>query len=240
MSSTKQSMKRRRVLGILGVGAGASLLGYGCGSDSKQSTRDGGTAGDDDDRDRDDHGDDDHHDAGEGEVDAGAACKPTTSDVQGPYYQEGAPKRTKIAADEEPGERLSIAGTVLGPDCKPLSGALVDVWQADKDGTYHGPDAEYRLRGQVLTDKDGYYEFETIMPGAYALSGGFRPAHIHFTVSRPGYAPLTTQLYFQGDPFLPPNDACGSGCNSDEPDRVIALDTQTPRRGVFDIVLSRA
>jgi len=64
----------------------------------------------------------------------------------------------------------------------------------------------------MLTDQQGNYEFETIMPGRYAIPPGLpglekyegvmRPAHIHFRVSEPIHVPLTTQLYFKGDPNI--------------------------------------
>jgi protocatechuate 3,4-dioxygenase beta subunit len=30
----------------------------------------------------------------------------------------------------------------------------------------------------------------------------WRPAHIHFKVTAPGHAPLTTMIFFPGDPYL--------------------------------------
>ena len=87
------------------------------------------------------------------------------------------------------------------------------------------------------------HAFETIQPGRYLNGGSFRPAHIHFMVSRPGLAPLTTQLYFAGDPYLQPNDSCG-GCNSDDPTLIIELaevvGTPGVKEGTFDIVLASA
>jgi len=242
MGIGSRRVTRRGVLGILGTGLGAGLLAEGCSEPARGALRDSGM---------DPHNGGMHADAesgapsspgdaGDSHADAAPGCAPTTADVEGPYYLAGAPSRTQIAGSAEPGERLLISGRVLGPDCvTPLAGALIDVWQADKDGVYHGAEAEYRLRGQMLTDADGSYEFETVMPGQYALGSSFRPAHVHFMVSRPGHAPLTTQLYFQGDPFLPPNDPCGTGCNSDEPDRVVAVSGAAPLRATFDIVLAR-
>jgi len=245
MTKRTEQVTRRKLLGIFCASAGAGIL-QGC-SDQPRGVRaeggplpDGGDGG----RGGPDGGetlDSSTRDGGPaGPRDDGGAlsCAPTTSDVEGPYYAKGAPSRTLIAAKSEPGERLIISGTVFGPDCTtPLAGAVVDVWQADKDGNYHGADEEYRLRGQMKTGKDGRYELETIRPGQYALSGGFRPAHIHFMVTHPGHTPLTTQLYFKGDRYLPPNDACGPGCKSSEPDRIIELAVGTPTRGEFDIVL---
>ena len=39
---------------------------------------------------------------------------------------------------------------------------------------------------------------DTVWPGAYPG----RPLHIHAKVTAPGYAPLTTQIYFDTDPLL--------------------------------------
>jgi catechol 1,2-dioxygenase len=111
--------------------------------------------------------------------------------------------------------------------------ALLDVWQADAAGRYHDEREAYRLRGQILTDGRGQYQIDTIRPGGY----GGRPAHIHFTVGAPGHEPLTTQLYFRGDPVLD-HDACGPACNSDDPHRIIELARQPAGfGGTFDVVL---
>jgi catechol 1,2-dioxygenase len=176
------------------------------------------------------------------------ACGPTGSDILGPYYAAGAPMRAQIAASSEPGERLILAGRVLAPDCAtPLTGAVVEVWQADGAGNYYdcpscpseGGTDGYRLRGTLATSASGEFELATIVPGRYRLSNGWRPAHIHFRVAAPGYATLTTQLYFAGDPHLAPNDACGSACGSDDAGRTIALRRgSVGQLGEFPIVLS--
>jgi protocatechuate 3,4-dioxygenase beta subunit len=161
-------------------------------------------------------------------------CSPTQADFLGPMYEPGAPRRSVIAGPDEPGERLRVAGTVFGPDCRtPLPKTLLDVWQADAKGEYHDAGEQYRLRGQILTDARGRYEIDTVRPGGY----GGRPAHIHVTVSAPGHQSLTTQIYFQGDPVLD-HDSCGRGCNSDDPHRIIALGRKAGGfLGTFDVVL---
>jgi len=171
-------------------------------------------------------------------------CSPTTADVEGPYYLPYAPRRTDLAGPKEPGQRLIIRGKVSGAGCKsPISGVLLDIWQADTNGQYHNENENYRLRGQMLTDKSGAYEFASIVPGRYQQGGGFRPAHIHFVATHPDFKDLTTQLYFKGDPYLSPNDSCREACKSNDPNRIIEL---TPRQqsgevwfeGRFDIILS--
>lgn len=167
-----------------------------------------------------------------------ATCDPTRPDAQGPFFQAGAPARTQLAADDEPGDALEISGVVRGPDCAPLAGALLDVWQADVNGDYHDAGADYRLRGQVVTDAEGRYAFRSIVPGRYPLGGSTRPAHVHFMVSHPGHRPVTTQMYFAGDPFLAPDDPCTAGCDSGDPARIVELtDRAGVMTGTFDITL---
>ena len=179
---------------------------------------------------------------GETSADTGDSCRATGSDVEGPFHAEGAPERTTLAPSDEPGERLMIDGTVYAPDCRtPLSDALLDVWHANEEGDYYDAQNSYRLRGQMMADQKGRYAFETIKPGNYPLNGTTRPAHIHFNVSAPGYQPLTTQLYFQSDPHLAPNDPC-TGCNSGDPTLIIELSEERMNgskvlKGTFDIVL---
>ena len=172
-----------------------------------------------------------------------ATCEPTRRDNKGPFYLSGAPRRASIAGPKEPGERLRIRGTVMAADCRtPLAGALVDVWQADASGEYHGRGENFRLRGQILSDARGEYEFDTIKPGSYDLGGDLRPAHIHFTVSSPEYEPVTTQLYFAGDPQLGEKDPCGRGCDSNDPGRIIrpSREGDSLPTGRFDIILKKA
>ncbi len=175
--------------------------------------------------------------------DSAADCRPTTADLQGPFFEEGAPMRTEIAGADEPGDRLALDVEVLEEGCASAAvGVLVDVWQADKDGGYHDASRDYRLRGQVVTPRDGRFQVQTIRPGNYEQGPGlWRPAHIHFMFAHPDYQTVITQLYFAGDPYLPPNDSC-SACTSEDTDRVIALapDRDGILRGTWRVVLRRA
>ncbi|RDV36758.1 hypothetical protein DV096_16860 [Bradymonadaceae bacterium TMQ3] len=224
-------LSRSSVVGLVGVGALA------CGQTSTSRTPDAGSNSPDAGP---DSGADAALDTGHPDVDP-EQCLPTGSDIQGPFYEPGAPQRIQLASAEEPGERILIEGTVFEPDCQtPIEGALIDVWQADAEGNYHSG-ANYRLRAQILTDASGNYRIETIRPGHYLNAGAFRPAHIHFTITRPGFTPLTTQLYFAGDPYLAPDDSCGV-CASDDPTLIMELSDGPEgfeKQGRFDIVLQR-
>ncbi|HEX9757972.1 MAG TPA: twin-arginine translocation pathway signal protein [Nitrospiria bacterium] len=137
-------------------------------------------------------------------------CVATQDNILGPFYREGAPFKTKIAGPNEKGEPLKIFGKVLGLDCEALPGAVVDVWQADHEGSYDNSGffqrfnpKEFKLRGRMKTNEKGHYEYETILPGAYKIGlNSWRPKHIHYIVTKPGFEPLTTQLYFSGDPYI--------------------------------------
>jgi catechol 1,2-dioxygenase len=128
-------------------------------------------------------------------------CLVTEDNILGPFYKAGAPFRREIH-DGVAGDRLILSGTVYGCDCvTPLAGAEVDVWQADSHGAYDN--TGYTLRGRAITDALGRYEFEGVLPGFYLNGATYRPRHVHYKVGHADGVPLTTQLYFQGDPYIP-------------------------------------
>jgi protocatechuate 3,4-dioxygenase beta subunit len=166
-------------------------------------------------------------------------CLPTMNDVEGPYYLPGAPFRNQIANPDEKGRRINIKGTIYHSNCRtPVMNALIEVWQTDAEGRYYYADEQYRLRGQIKSDEYGKYQFSTVKPGRYRILSGFRPAHIHLKVSHPDYRTVITQLYFEGDPYLWPNDACGGGCKSNDPERIIELiDNAGMVSAAFNVIL---
>jgi protocatechuate 3,4-dioxygenase beta subunit len=172
-----------------------------------------------------------------GGTDADEVCELTGPDIEGPFYRSNAPFRTTLIENGEVGRPLQIEGRVLASDCKtPLPGATVDVWHADDEGDYDNASGEFRMRGRMTTNEQGEYAYDTIRPGKYPNAGTFRPEHIHYRVtytrSNNDGAMLTTQLYFEGDEFIP-NDPWAS-----ESAQVIALEERLGSfYGVFDIVL---
>lgn len=134
-------------------------------------------------------------------------CAPTEPDVEGPYYRVGAPLRADLTTPELEGRRLIVRGLVRGRDCEPLPRALLDVWQADARGHYDNDGSgahaasEIVLRGRIRADAQGRYELRTIVPGRYRDGVRYRPSHVHVKLVAPGHRILTTQLYFEGDPY---------------------------------------
>lgn len=175
------------------------------------------------------------------------AAKPTEDNILGPYFRDGAPFRAKITPPLIKGTAMLIRGRVWGFDTKkPLAGVLLDIWQADADGRYDNDDPKkppakgvYVNRARVLTDETGYYEYETIHPGAYQTGPDtWRPAHIHYLVRKAGYTNLVTQLYFKGDKFNAKDEFI-------KPSLIIELQPIKTAGGVvetgaFDVVLAPA
>ncbi|WP_151475290.1 dioxygenase family protein [Streptomyces albicerus] len=145
----------------------------------------------------------------------------TPATVLGPFHIDGSPTAAFGAdlSDGIAGTPLFVTGRVLGLDGTPLPDVVLDVWQADADGTYEAqlPEIdEARLRAKYRTRADGSYCVRTIAPRGYAIpmdgpvgdlvSGTdisyFRPAHIHFLIEHPGYEKLITHLFRQGSEFL--------------------------------------
>jgi protocatechuate 3,4-dioxygenase beta subunit len=152
----------------------------------------------------------------------------TPQQTAGPFFKPRSPRRASLIDPGMAGARIIVAGSVLSTDCRPIPGALVDVWQADDRGEYDN--AGFRLRGHQFADEQGRYRLETIVPGAY--SG--RTRHIHVRVQAPNQPVLTTQLYFPGEPG---NQRDGIF----RPELVMAMrDGENPKTASFDFVLATA
>jgi catechol 1,2-dioxygenase len=145
----------------------------------------------------------------------------TSSSVLGPFYLEGAPfiEDGQLASGDEAGDRLVVSGIVRAVEGQPLSGAVLDFWQADARGRYSnfnpGP-PDMNLRGRIRSGKDGSYVLHTVKPAAYTIPHdgptgrvfqalgrhAWRPAHIHLKASHAGYRTLKTQIYLGDSDYL--------------------------------------
>jgi protocatechuate 3,4-dioxygenase beta subunit len=154
-----------------------------------------------------------------------APAKATMEMTEGPYYKAGAPQKSVLAPTGMAGTRIVVSGFVLTTQCQAIPNAKVDVWQADASGNYDN--SGYTLRGYVVTDAQGRYTFETIVPGLYPG----RTEHIHVKVWSSSYT-LTTQLYFPGV-AQNAQDGIFSAAN------LLKIADGTPLQGRFDFVLPR-
>lgn len=120
--------------------------------------------------------------------------EPTVRQTEGPFFKPKSPERSDLREPGSGGRPLDLSGFVLTRRCRPLRGAVVDLWHADDKGEYD--DIGFRYRGHVTTGPDGAFRFRTIVPKLY--SG--RTRHYHVKVQAPGSRLLTTQLYFPNEP----------------------------------------
>lgn len=121
--------------------------------------------------------------------------EPTARQTEGPFFKPTSPLRSDLREAGMPGRAFELAGVVLTRACRPVAGALVDLWHADAQGEYDL--RGFRCRGHQFADAAGRYRFTTIMPALY--SG--RARHFHVKVQAPRQSVLTTQLYFPNEPL---------------------------------------
>lgn len=123
----------------------------------------------------------------------------TELQIEGPFYTPNTPLRTDLRARATVGTPLVIEGRVLTTDCRPITGAVLDIWSCDGNGGYdHGG---FNLRGHQFTDSQGAFRVETVKPGDYRQFGAHRTPHVHAKVQGRETSLLTTQLYFPGEPL---------------------------------------
>jgi len=118
----------------------------------------------------------------------------TLRQTEGPFFKPSSPDRAELIEPGMAGQRIDLVGFVLTRGCKPVPGALVDLWHADDKGEYDN--SGFRLRGHQRADAEGRFRFRTIVPGNYEG----RTRHFHVKVAPPTGRLLTTQLYFPGEP----------------------------------------
>jgi len=111
--------------------------------------------------------------------------------TEGPYYKANPPQNADLRTATVAGTPLTLTGFVVSKSCQPIANAKLDFWQADGNGNYDN--SGYTLRGWQLTDANGAYRLETVIPGLYPG----RTEHIHFKVTVNGKT-YTSQLFFPG------------------------------------------
>jgi protocatechuate 3,4-dioxygenase beta subunit len=138
---------------------------------------------------------------------ARAQSRPLTpSQSEGPFYPDQALqdadfdllKNGNLAYSE--GQSAWVSGVVMDPAGKPISGAVVEIWQCDHAGVYRHSRSSgsapmaFQGFGKVQVGADGRYRFRTIKPVPYPG----RPPHIHYKVKLGQRELLTTQMYLAG------------------------------------------
>ena len=133
-------------------------------------------------------------------------CTPNFVGISGVYPQDTG---MVMVNERTKGERIRISGCVFDGAGKPLTDALIEIWQADADGLYNSPseprgkaDAEFSGWGRQPSDLDtGRFTFDTIRPGPVpAADGRVQAPHISFWIVARGInLGLSTRLYFDDE-----------------------------------------
>jgi catechol 1,2-dioxygenase len=144
------------------------------------------------------------------------------STVLGPFHVADAPELpmgANICLDQK-GEDMVIGGRILDTDGRPISNAVIDVWQANDEGFYDvqqkGIQPDFNLRGVFRTGADGRYWFRAVKPKYYPIPDDgpvgkllgalgrhpYRPAHLHYIIKAEGFEALTTHIFDPADPYI--------------------------------------
>jgi alcohol dehydrogenase class IV/protocatechuate 3,4-dioxygenase beta subunit len=145
----------------------------------------------------------------------------TPSAVLGPFYVEGPPELPQGAdiGRGATGTPLYVDVLVTDTSDRPVTDAIVDVWQSDDDGHYDIQLPELDgpvLRGRLRTDGTGRVRFWSILPSEYPIPDDgpvgamlaatgrhpYRAPHVHFMIQSPGHRRLITQLFVRGGHYL--------------------------------------
>src|SRR3954468_8398500 len=146
----------------------------------------------------------------------------TETTVLGPFYRPGSqelPPGANMATIDPNGTPLLISGRVTDVAGKPVANAVLDCWQATSEGFYDsqlGDGEALGMRGVYRTDADGRYLVRTTRPKWYPVPTDgpvgamlratdrhpYRPGHVHFMITAPGYHPLVTHIFDRDGEYL--------------------------------------
>lgn len=145
----------------------------------------------------------------------------TNSSVLGPFHIAGAPDIPyggDLKGDWE-GEVVLFRGRVLDPDGAPIEGARINIWQTAPNALYSSQDPDqdtYSFHGMLTANGAGEYAFTSVRPVPYTIPTDgpvgeilnatgrhpWRPSHMHYIVTAPGYRDLVTEVFPDDDPHL--------------------------------------
>jgi protocatechuate 3,4-dioxygenase beta subunit len=181
----------------------------------------------------------------------------TENTVLGPFHVAGAPQRemgARITLDGK-GESCLFEGRVIDVHGNPVQGARLDVWSDNPDGFYDvqqpGLQPRWNNRGIFTTGADGVYQFIGIKPVSYPIPHDgpvgkmlaalgrhpYRPAHMHFIVTAPGFETVVTHTFVGDDPYIVSDAVFGVKETLVAPFE--RIDGATLWRSPFDFTLTR-
>lgn len=145
----------------------------------------------------------------------------TSSSVLGPFHVSN-PPALEVGGDMKrdfEGEVLLVEGHVRDQDGQAIAHAQIDIWQTAPNGLYSSQDKDqdiHSFHGLMTADAQGRYAFTTVRPVSYTVPDDgpvgeilnaagrhpWRPSHLHYIVSAPGFRSLVTEVFPDDDPYL--------------------------------------
>ncbi|MGR3624357.1 dioxygenase family protein [Pseudophaeobacter sp.] len=145
----------------------------------------------------------------------------TSSSVLGPFHVSN-PPALEVGGDMKrdfEGEVLLVEGHVRDQDGQVIPHAQIDIWQTAPNGLYSSQDKDqdiHSFHGLMTADAQGRYAFTTVRPVSYTVPDDgpvgeilnaagrhpWRPSHLHYIVSAPGFRSLVTEVFPDDDPYL--------------------------------------
>lgn len=177
----------------------------------------------------------------------GRTLLPTAHQTTGPFFpaQYIRPEDNDLAglarSGAKPrGEPCFIYGHVRDAAAKPAVNVIIEIWQPNAHGRFNHPadrstaplDPNFFGWGRTWTDRDGFYSFTTIKPGAYPVSPGsnrwFAPRIGVRLVGSGLMRPLVTYLYFPGEALNDDDPQLQAVRNARARQRLIAIPAPHP------------
>lgn len=173
---------------------------------------------------------------------------PTPSQTVGPYQHIGLPwpDGCDIVAPGTEGS-VTVTVTVFDGARTPVADALVEVWQANRDGVFEHPDdprpqtdPAFRGFGRCPADETGTVRFTTVKPGSVpAEDDSAQAPHLNLAVFARGMLNRSiTRLYFPDEQTANATDPVLSALPEAQRHKLIA--TATADGYHLDIVLQDA
>ena len=142
------------------------------------------------------------------------------------------------------GQVIEVTGRILDQKGNPITGARLDLWQANAKGRYAHPadpavmplDPDFQGYASIVSDVRGEWRIVTIKPGSYDSPIGNRPPHIHFDIRGKSHRNVA-QLYFPEDAEGNAKDRLYKALGAEAGTSVAVRNAADPNKYVWDVVL---
>jgi protocatechuate 3,4-dioxygenase beta subunit len=176
-----------------------------------------------------------------------------TGDI-GPFYPVGYAGETdndltlvRGQTGRAAGQIIDVSGRVLDRRGNPVSGARIELWQANGAGRYaHAADTNaapldpnFQGYARLIAATDGSYRFTSVKPGSYPDGDDSpRPPHVHLDIVGKTDR-VVTQMLFPGEPLNETDDVVPQWARAGMTASALGTSTTGAMRFGWDIILDK-